>query len=463
MGLCKFRFVHYVAFAAILIFASANLRAQGNVGTGSNAGAGVVVDAQGVLRMQRYQDPTGALMRQRQQNAYAGLKPELRKPSKLRKVSLNRLEKAVAEAAATGGNISHEMKYLAGMTRIEYVFFYPESNDIVIAGPAEGYVSDLSGRAVGITTGRAVLELEDLIVALRAFAPETKGTNYVGVSIDPTQEGLKRMQQFLSSFGSRATPGDTNTIIRNLREALGQQIVTVKGISPKTHFAQVLVEADYRMKLIGIGLERPTAEIPSYVANTSPGSVSRNAMQRWYFTPNYDCVKVSEDSLAMQLIGDGVKLVGENEMVTQAGGRVQSNTTSRASRLFTTAFTKKYGELSKYTPVYAQMRNLIDMLIVSAYIHEQDMYAQSDWDLGIFADEEGYPVENFVAPERVETAVNAVWKGRTLMTPIGGGVSIRPKEALSSDNITVEEDGKLAETHQGVSLDKLAPGQWWWD
>ena len=434
------------------------VRAQG----GGAAAAGVAVDAQGVLRMQRFQDPTGALMRQKAQNAYAGLKPELRKPSKLRKVSLNRLEKAVAEAAA-GGTITDEMKYLAGMTRIEYVFFYPESNDIVIAGPAEGYVSDLSGRAVGYTTGRAVLELEDLIVALRAFAPQTKGTNYVGVSIDPTQEGLKRMQQFLSSFGSRATPGDTNTIIRNLREALGHQNVTVKGISPKTHFAQVLVEADYRMKLIGIGLEHPTAKISSYVANTKPGSVSRNAMQRWYFTPNYDCVKVSEDSLAMQLVGDGVKLIGENEMVTQAGGRVQSNTTSRASNLFTTTFTKKYGELSKYTPVYAQMRNLIDMLIASAYIHEQDMYSQSNWDLGVFADEEGYPVENYMAPERVETAVNAVWKGRTLMTPIGGGVSIRPKDALSSDNITVEEDGKLAESHKGVSLNKLTPGQWWWD
>ena len=103
------------------------------------------------------------------------------------------------------------------------------------------------------------------------------------------------------------------------------------------------------------------------------------------------------------------------------------------------------------------------MLIASAYIHEQDMYSQSNWDLGVFADEEGYPVENYMAPERVETAVNAVWKGRTLMTPIGGGVSIRPKDALSSDNITVEEDGKLAESHKGVSLNKLTPGQWWWD
>ena len=32
-----------------------------------------------------------------------------------------------------------------------YVFYYPDSKDIVLAGPAEGWVPDLSGRIVGLT------------------------------------------------------------------------------------------------------------------------------------------------------------------------------------------------------------------------------------------------------------------------------------------------------------------------
>ncbi len=83
-----------------------------------------------------------------------------------------------------------------------------------------------------------------------------------------------------------------------------------------THFAQVLVEADYRMKLIGIGLEHPPLrQMMSWVDRVNPGTVSRNALQRWFFVPNYECVKETADDLAMELVGDGVKLVNADEVV----------------------------------------------------------------------------------------------------------------------------------------------------
>ena len=56
------------------------------------------------------------------------------------------------------------MRNLAGLLRVRYVFYYPESKDIVLAGPAEGWVPDASGRVVGITSGRPVLQLQDLAV-----------------------------------------------------------------------------------------------------------------------------------------------------------------------------------------------------------------------------------------------------------------------------------------------------------
>ena len=34
---------------------------------------------------------------------------------------------------------------LAGLQRLQYVFFYPQQNDIVIAGPAEGWLEDAAG------------------------------------------------------------------------------------------------------------------------------------------------------------------------------------------------------------------------------------------------------------------------------------------------------------------------------
>lgn len=424
--------------------------------------AGVLVNPEGVLSILKEVDVTGALARQRRREAVATLGRELAKPSGLRKISLNRLEKVLGETLASGQAPTDEMKYLAGMTRLQYVFYYPESNDIVIAGPAEGFMLDGLNRPVGISSGRSVLQLEDLVVALRAFGPSGESTQHVGVSIDPTEEGLQRMQQYLNQLNQGGLPGSTAQLTTGLQRSLGKQTVTVRGISPNTHFANVLVEADYRMKLIGIGLEQPPVRIASYVKLARP-TRSGNAMQRWYFVPDYESVLASDDGFAIELIGEGVKLVEASEVVQADGRRVASRKVDPASQRFVRTFTQLYPQLALKMPVYAQMRNMIDMLIASAYIQQQDFYGQAGWSMDVLGNEQLYPVEIYYAPKQVESAVNAVWKGNVLMTPIGGGVSINPLRAVSAQNIQPDIDGKVSAAQKKVGGVSLEEGQWWWD
>jgi hypothetical protein len=422
--------------------------------------AGVQVDPDGVLRIRTFHND---LTRQRLEAARAGLDPDLAKASPLRKVSLNRLEAAVAGQLRTGAAPTAEMLHLAGLTRVRYVFFYPETGDIVLAGPAEGFVSDASGRAIGLETGQAVLLLEDVVAALRAYPPTGQKTAVISVSIDPTAEGLTRMQQFLNNIAGRAGPGDANRIVEGLRQSLGLQTVSIRGVSPRTHFAQVLVEADYRMKLIGIGIERPPVKIVSYVERANPRDISRNALQRWYFTPNYECVRVSEDELALELVGDGVKLINADELVQAGGVRAESATGNKASKAFTENFTAMYSELAARTPVYAQLRNLIDIAVAAAYIQQQDFYAQASWLTPIFGDEAQFAIEKYSAPAQVETACTAIWKGNTLMTPIGGGVNIQPRIALAQENRLTDENGELQALRQKIEIRALPKENWWWD
>src|SRR5262249_50053564 len=147
----------------------------------------------GVLRVKETADPSGQLTRTRIAEAKVKLGANLAKASPLRKISLNRLATAIAEKSAAGQDLTDEMKYLAGLTRLQYVFYYPDSKDIVIAGPAEGFFMDPAGRVLGIISGRAVIELQDLAAALRAYPPEGKATHTLSVSIDPTQQGLQAM------------------------------------------------------------------------------------------------------------------------------------------------------------------------------------------------------------------------------------------------------------------------------
>ena len=62
----------------------------------------------------------------------------------------------------------------------------------------------------------------------------------------------------------------------------------------------------------------------------------------------------------------------------------------------------------------------------------------------------------------VESTVAAIWKGRRLMTPIGGGVQIEAVNALRSENLMADEIGQVAKQRDAAKLE-LAEGQWWWD
>src|SRR3954452_5084508 len=74
--------------------------AQNTVGGGATAG--VAVDADGVLSRVMKDDPTGDLSRQRIQEALTRLDHNIAKPSKLRKVSLTRLERIIKQRLADG-------------------------------------------------------------------------------------------------------------------------------------------------------------------------------------------------------------------------------------------------------------------------------------------------------------------------------------------------------------------------
>ena len=105
---------------------------QNNGNAGGTAGAaGVEIDPQGVLRVMQYNP---ALTMQRLRAAKQALPQQLAQPSKMRMVSLNRLEAQIAKRLQAKEQLTPEMFALAGLTRVEYVFFYPESGDIVLAG-----------------------------------------------------------------------------------------------------------------------------------------------------------------------------------------------------------------------------------------------------------------------------------------------------------------------------------------
>ena len=424
--------------------------------------AGVAVDAAGVVQLKSTADQSGRLSKEQQAAARAGLNTQAAKPSAMRCISLKHLEKAIREK---NGALTDEMRYLAGLLRVRYVFFYPDSGDIVIAGPAEGWTTDPAGRVIGISSG-AARDPAGRPVRRPAGLPAQRFGNETHRLLDRPHEGRPGghaafpPQHRLQRRSPRCAA--TQFIVEGLQSNLGLQRVTVNGVSAKTHFAVVMVEADYRMKLIGIGLEKPPVKLVSWVDRANAAQISRNALARWFFTPDYQCVRTSSDGTAMELVGDGVKVVGEDEMVASSGQRTAAGQGNDASHAFVQAFTKVYSELADKSAVYAELRNLIDLSVMAAYIQQHDFYGKANWKMDVLGDENTIATETCNAPKQVATAVNAIWKGHQLLTPVGGGVEINPLMALAPEKILDDKDSKVSQARDKVKIE-LAKGRWWWD
>lgn len=390
-----------------------------------------------------------------------GLSANVKAQSPLRYVSLNRLEKAIIE---NNNVVTEEMQCLAGLQRIQYVLYLPETKDIVIAGPAEGWFPGYEGAFVGLSNGRPVCELQDLVVALRSYPAGKAGAPVVGCSIDPTQEGNVRLQEFIRAFGHYGGPERYPQFIAGLRNALGMQTVRVDGIPANTHAALVMVSADYRMKRIGIGIEEPPVPIVSFISKAKPGA--KNALYRWYFVPDYQAITMSEDKNGIELSGAGVKLVAEDEIVSAAGERsAKTGKVDAASKAFATSFTKEYPRLARKSLVFAQLRNFVDMLVAAAYIQQQNFYGEAAWTMEFLGNESKYAVQTYTAPSSVEPVVGMAVRGSTLMAPIGGGVEIEPAVALKAENVKKEENAAVSaiQNKTAAQISALKANQWWWD
>jgi hypothetical protein len=425
---------------------------------------GVAIDADGVLAVKMAVDPDGRLRAARAAAAKAMLPPNLLAASKLRKVSLVRLERALRAQLAAGQPPDDIMLHLAGLDRLEAVYCYPESGDLVLAGPAAGWIDDPSGRAVSLASGRPALLLVDLAAALRAYRPGTKKHLFVGCTIDPPAEGLVRFQQFQRtiphSVGDYQRDAVAAQIAAGIEESLGLAEIRVFGIPASTHMAAVMVEADYRMKRIGIGLEPPGVPIVTFL--DALGSSRQTNLQRWWFTPRYECLRVTDDALGMEMLSDSVELHAEDKVIGPAGTLLAGSPPSKPSQRFTESFTRRYPELASRSPVFAQLKQAIDFLVAAAFIREQDFYGRLSWDLGALGDESQLSIEVLDVPRKAPCVANARWKGARLQTPAGGGVSIVADEALSPARRGKDTAGKLAQRRHDVER-QVPADAWWWD
>ena len=191
---------------------------------------------------------------------------------------------------------------------------YPEINDIIIAGPGEGWEIDDNLHVVGVTTGLPVLQLDNLLTALRSVnAPQPQR---ISCSIDPTQQGAANYAAKLQQL-SRAGVRNPQILAPQLKQAMGNQVVSIHGVPGSSHFARVMLAADIRMKQIAMEITGHGSKVlPGFIsgARNSVSLTNPNINPRWWLACNYKSVATDGQGLAWEIRGQGVKAMTETEV-----------------------------------------------------------------------------------------------------------------------------------------------------
>ncbi len=422
-------------------------------GFGGQAVGGIKIDANGVLSEMKRGDFEAA---RRVLMGKIGETPEtLQGTSELRKVSLRKLLESIENSGEVDlQRLPHHVRYLAGLQRVKYVFVYPEENDIVLVGPGEGWTVNEDGSVVGQKNQQPVMHLEDLIVALRfAHDPEQ---SVISCSIDPTNEGMRKFQELNAGFLANP-PKSHRRAMKQIEQAMGYQTVTVSGIPADSRIARVLVAADYRMKRLAMGFDRPPIKrLPSFL-NLLKSPEIQNMMPRWWLEDNYEAIHADEAGLAFELRGQGVKAMTEEEVMNDDGSRVGTGEVDPVAKKWADNMTARYEALARKSPVFAELRNCMDLTVVAALIASEDLPDRAGLDIGLLLDADALTLPVYQTPRHVPTITSQKKLGNFRAITASGGVSFDPWKIAKTRQV------EASVAQQRGSATSPADAPWYWN
>jgi len=413
--------VRRFSLAAVAVVCISGITFAGHGNNNNNGGnrvGGVSINTAGVLAQ-----PVEASLKpykELQEKRLQKLAPELSAPVELRKISLRQIEAALAQSGHNFANqMPDDIKYLAGIQRLQYIFVYPEQGDIVLAGPGEGWKVNANADIVGITTGRPVLRLDDLLAAFRTVENARQGN--ITCSIDPTPEGRQQMDAFMARqqrFSSEVLDG--------IEKALGSQQISITGVPDTSRFARMLVASDYHMKRIAMKLDAsPIAGLPSFIDMLKTKGQLDNMMPRWWMACNYEPIAKSPDGLAWEIRGPGVKVMTEDELIGGDGRVKGTGKVNPVAQKWADLMTEKYDELSAKETSFGELRNIMDMCVVAALIAKENLMAKANCEIPIMASPSSkVSLSVWDAPKTVSTQCSALKRGSDYIITASGGVEI---------------------------------------
>jgi len=419
----------------------------GGGGGGGQLPGGILIRADGLIDRAVAAPISAAAMRQRRQQAQKTLPESLRKPAERRSVSLRRLDAELSRLLTMSKPLPPEILFLAGLTRIDDIVF-DAAGDLVISGPAESFAPAAGGRLTGLDSGRPVLCLEDLLTALRA--PEI--LERCGCSIDPDPQRLAESQAWLRANATPATLQVAQARMEQMIRLMGRWNVTTFGVPEDSRMSLSMVEADYLMKRLAIGVERAgVGGLKSTLQLAKPGD---NMMRRWWFAADPGYLSCSEDRSLWLLDGPRFQLLAQEELMAADGTLIDAENLEGSSEEFARLFNERRAELVKKHAALADLQNIFDVLVTAGLLREALEAGRLTWAPEVLTSDTLLTSAGYAVPRETLPLLNTRQSpGGPLIGAFSGGVVLRVRGLLSEARAIVRESGS------GEAA--FGEGEWW--
>src|SRR5581483_8903819 len=278
---------------------------------------------------------------------------------------------------------------LQKLTRLDGYITDAATHDIILWGQSEPDQPDL--------------HIEDFVIALRAvhgrYGEVRDGTNYIKnplISIDPDPAVFRQINQqdLLSASGQQ----------RFAELCKSPQTVRVEGMPRNTRVAKVLVDADYRMKMVGQGtVTLPiSSPFPSHHAlqvqkwreEVDAGrKMGPHINTRFWFQAGRFSYQASEQADTVFLDRTQVVLNDENQMLS-GNALIASGKTDPLSRAFVCSWTGRMEDTYKAEAIWRDMYNIFRHFAVARVMKDRDAITQADFNADFLLEQYVVPTVN---------------------------------------------------------------------
>jgi hypothetical protein len=143
----------------------------------------------------------------------------------------------------------------------------------------------------------------------------------------------------------------------------------------------------------------------------------------------------------------------EQEFLNEAGQKQKSARPDATAQKWADNFTKKFDELAHEDSIFGELRNVMDLAVVSALLFKERLLEKSGLEAPSLLRNE--PLTVFPAPRSVPSQASFTRAGRSWIVTVSGGVQIFPWQVADKTEIATELASARADQPAGAD-------GWYW-